>query len=64
MSTTISGDVLKVTDRAFLFQPTGTTRELWIPLSMVEDGLEAIEEGAEEIDLEVKSWFARREDLE
>lgn len=62
MSVSISGTVLRKSGKAVLVD-RGHGDESWIPLSVIEDGGDDIDVG-DEVDLEVASWFARKEGLE
>lgn len=62
MSVTVSGVVMKLTDKAVLFA-VNDGEQLWIPLSVVEDGGEDLEEG-QDADIAVRSWFAKQEGLD
>lgn len=57
---TLSGEVIKVTDGAVLFV-TDDDREVWVPRSVCLDGDEA-EEG--DTDLIVADWWLEKEGLD
>lgn len=56
---TVSGEVIRTTDRAFLFRADDES-ETWIPRSVCIDG-DDVEEG--DTDILVARWFADQEGL-
>lgn len=58
---TINGKVLKETQKALLFQPQGTTREVWIPRSLIP--YMKIGTLTKLGEIKVEAWFAYKEKL-
>ena len=63
MSVDVKGVFKHYTDRAVLLEIDGEDR--WIPRSVIEDGFDPSDENAkgDEVELQIKSWFAEREGL-
>lgn len=63
MSIFVSGTILRTTDKAVLLD-RGHGADVWIPKSIiVAPDADELDIG-DEVDLEVQSWFARREGLD
>lgn len=57
---TLSGDITKVTMKAILFFGDWG-QEVWIPLSVIEDGEDLEEE--DNADIHVETWWLKKEGL-
>lgn len=54
--------VVKLTSRAALLE-IGSEKK-WVPLSVIDvDGLARLDEGAEDVEIEVQRWFVEKEGL-
>jgi len=63
MGVIIEGIVKKPTDLEVLIWRDGKeSKQIWIPRSVISDGDHDFEAG-EEVEIEVKTWFAEREGL-
>lgn len=56
----IHGEVIRLTEKAVLFQSEFTEEEIWIPLSLCEEP-DTIEVG--DTELEIALWFAEKKGL-
>lgn len=56
----VSGTVVRMTDRAVLFHLDEQDRDLWIPLSMIDEDAEDLDVGVVQ-EINVAQWFYDRE---
>jgi hypothetical protein len=63
MGVIIDGIVEANTDLAILLRREGKLKPLWVPLSVIKQGGDEGFEVGDEVEIEVRTWFAEREGI-